>query len=62
VPHSRRTGYYLAVGVEGKVAAGDQVELIARDPARIPVAEITRCRTTGERTSRNGSRARGAVS
>ena len=39
---SRRTGYYLAVDVEGNVGAGDHVELIARDPARIPVAEITR--------------------
>jgi MOSC domain-containing protein YiiM len=39
---SRRTGYYLAVEVEGDVGAGDHVEMIARDPARIPVAEITR--------------------
>jgi MOSC domain-containing protein YiiM len=39
---SRRTGYYLAVQVEGDVGAGDHVEMIARDPARIPVAEITR--------------------
>jgi len=39
---SRRTGYYLAVEVEGDVGAGDHVELIARNPARIPVAEITR--------------------
>jgi MOSC domain-containing protein YiiM len=39
---SRRTGYYLAVEVEGDVGAGDHVELIARDPARIPVGEITR--------------------
>jgi MOSC domain-containing protein YiiM len=39
---SRRTGYYLAVEVEGDVGAGDRVETLARDPARIPVAEITR--------------------
>jgi MOSC domain-containing protein YiiM len=39
---SGRTGYYLAVDVEGDVAAGDRVEPIGRDPARIPVAEITR--------------------
>jgi MOSC domain-containing protein YiiM len=39
---SRRTGYYLAVEVEGNVGPGDPVELIASDPARIPVAEITR--------------------
>lgn len=39
---SRRTGYYLAVAVEGDVAAGDEVEWVERDPARIPVSEITR--------------------
>jgi MOSC domain-containing protein YiiM len=39
---SRRTGFYLAVEVEGEVGAGDPVEMLARDPARIPVAEITR--------------------
>jgi MOSC domain-containing protein YiiM len=39
---SRRTGYYLAVEVEGDVGAGDRVEMLARHPARIPVAEITR--------------------
>jgi MOSC domain-containing protein YiiM len=37
-----RTGYYLAVEAEGDVGAGDRVELLARDRARIPVAEITR--------------------
>jgi MOSC domain-containing protein YiiM len=39
---SRRTGYYLAVEVEGDVGAGDRIETLARHPARIPVAEITR--------------------
>jgi MOSC domain-containing protein YiiM len=39
---SRRSGYYLAVAMEGDVGAGDRVETLARDPARIPVAEITR--------------------
>jgi MOSC domain-containing protein YiiM len=39
---SRRTGYYLAVEVEGEIGAGDPAETVARDPARIPVAEITR--------------------
>ena len=39
---SRRTGYYLAVEVEGDVGAGDRVEILARHPARIPVAEIIR--------------------
>lgn len=39
---SGRTGYYLAVDVEGDVGAGDRVERLGRDPARIPVGEITR--------------------
>ena len=39
---SGRTGYYFAVAVEGEVGAGDRVEPLARHPARIPVAEITR--------------------
>ena len=39
---SGRTGYYLAVQVEGEVGAGDRVEMIARHPSRVPVAEITR--------------------
>ena len=39
---SGRSGYYLAVQTEGDVEAGDRVETLARDPARIPVAEISR--------------------
>jgi MOSC domain-containing protein YiiM len=39
---SGRTGYYLAVEVEGAVEAGDRIEMLARDRARIPVSEITR--------------------
>ena len=39
---SGRTGYYLAVQVEGDVGAGDRVNTLARHPARIPVAEVTR--------------------
>jgi MOSC domain-containing protein YiiM len=39
---SGRTGYYLAVEVEGDVGAGDRVATLVRHPARIPVAEITR--------------------
>jgi MOSC domain-containing protein YiiM len=39
---SGRTGYYLAVDLEGDVGAGDPVEIVARHSARIPVAEITR--------------------
>jgi MOSC domain-containing protein YiiM len=39
---SGRTGYYLAVEVEGDVGAGDRVERTWRHPAEIPVSEITR--------------------
>ena len=39
---SGRTGYYLAVDVEGDVATGDRVERLARDSARVAVAEVTR--------------------
>jgi MOSC domain-containing protein YiiM len=39
---SGRTGYYLAVTVEGDLAPGDRVEMLARHPERIPVSEITR--------------------
>ena len=39
---SCRTGYYLAVEVEGEVGAGDQIEALARHPGRVSVAEIMR--------------------
>lgn len=39
---SGRTGYYLAVEIEGAVAAGDPLEIAARHPAGISIAEITR--------------------
>jgi MOSC domain-containing protein YiiM len=37
-----RTGYYLRVAVEGDVEAGDAVDVISRDSARVPVAAVTR--------------------
>jgi MOSC domain-containing protein YiiM len=37
-----RSGYYLRVAKEGEVAAGDEIELLERHPAGVPVAEITR--------------------
>ena len=40
--NSRRTGFYLAVTREGEVGAGDDLTLIGRDPASVPVSEITR--------------------
>ena len=39
---SRRTGFYLAVAREGEAAAGDDIELLSRDLAGVPVAVITR--------------------
>jgi MOSC domain-containing protein YiiM len=39
---SGRTGYYLAVEREGDLAAGDTIGVREAQPARIPVAEITR--------------------
>jgi MOSC domain-containing protein YiiM len=37
-----RSGYYLRIAAEGEVEAGDEIEVLARDPARVPVSEITR--------------------
>jgi MOSC domain-containing protein YiiM len=39
---SGRTGFYLAVTREGEVSAGDEINVIARDPNAVPVSEITR--------------------
>lgn len=39
---SGRTGFYLAVIREGEVGAGDEMEVIARDPNAVPVSEVTR--------------------
>ena len=39
---SRRTGFYLKVVREGEVGAGDEFEVIARDPGGVPVSEIIR--------------------
>lgn len=38
--HSGRNGFYLAVAKEGEVAAGDAIELMARDENGITVADI----------------------
>jgi MOSC domain-containing protein YiiM len=37
-----RSGYYLRIAIEGEVSAGDEVEVLSRDSARLPVAEISR--------------------
>ena len=36
-----RSGYYLRIAAEGSVQAGDPIELLARDPAGVPVSELT---------------------
>ncbi len=38
--HSGRTGFYLAVLREGEVAAGDSIELLARDEHGVTVADV----------------------
>jgi MOSC domain-containing protein YiiM len=44
--HSGRVGFYLAVVQEGEVAAGDSIELLARDARGITVAEIVNLYTS----------------
>lgn len=39
---SGRSGFYFAVTKEGEVGAGDEIQLIARDPNAVAVSEITR--------------------
>jgi MOSC domain-containing protein YiiM len=39
---SQRTGFYLAVAVEGEVGSGDELVLLSHDPQEVPVSEITR--------------------
>ncbi|HXA00301.1 MAG TPA: MOSC domain-containing protein [Candidatus Dormibacteraeota bacterium] len=43
---SGRTGFYLAVVREGEVGAGDEMNLLSRDPNAVPVSEITRLYVT----------------
>lgn len=51
-----RTGYYLRVADEGEVEAGDETVLVGRDPAAVPVSEITRI-YAGGRDDLEGARA-----
>jgi MOSC domain-containing protein YiiM len=39
---SGRTGFYLAVQREGNLAAGDEITVLARDPHRVSIGDITR--------------------
>jgi MOSC domain-containing protein YiiM len=49
---SGRTGFYFAVLREGEVAAGDSIELIARDEQNIPVADVVNL-YRGDATNQN---------
>jgi MOSC domain-containing protein YiiM len=44
--HSGRSGFYLAVLREGEVAAGDSIELLARDEHGVTVADVVNLYTT----------------
>jgi MOSC domain-containing protein YiiM len=44
-----RTGYYVRIVTEGSLEAGDRIEPLARDPANVPVSEITRLFTRDRR-------------
>ena len=39
---SRRSGFYLAVEVEGDIAAGDSIEVLERHPAAVSIPELLR--------------------
>ena len=39
---SERTGFYLSVSQEGEVGAGDEFELIEKNPAGVRVVDVTR--------------------
>jgi len=39
---SERSGFYLSVSKEGEVAAGDEFELIEKNPSGVTVVEVTR--------------------
>src|SRR5882724_4497692 len=43
---SERTGFYLAVLAEGEVGAGDQIELIEKNPLNVRIRDITRLYTS----------------
>jgi MOSC domain-containing protein YiiM len=48
---SRRTGFYFAVLREGQVAAGDRIEIIARDLLGVTVADIA-CLAASDKADR----------
>lgn len=58
---SRRTGYYVAITREGEVGAGDEFLLLSRDPAAVPVSDITRFHVAREFSSEDVRRVRQAL-
>lgn len=40
--NARRTGFYLSVAREGEVGVGDEMNLTASDPNKVPVSEMMR--------------------
>jgi MOSC domain-containing protein YiiM len=44
--HSGRNGFYVAVAEQGKVAAGDPIELVARDENGVTIADIVELYTS----------------
>lgn len=52
---SRRTGFYLSVAREGEISAGDPIDVLRRDEARMTIADITRLYAF-DRNNRDGMR------
>ena len=48
---SQRTGFYFGIVEEGEVQAGDGMELLAKHPDGLPVADVTRLYTTEKRNA-----------
>jgi MOSC domain-containing protein YiiM len=58
---SGRSGFYLAVTREGEVSAGDEINLITRDPHGVPVSEITRLYVAKRYSDNDASSLRRAI-
>ena len=58
---SRRSGFYVAVGREGQVGAGDDIRVISRDPNAVPVSEITRLYVAKRYSAEDAGSARRAL-
>jgi MOSC domain-containing protein YiiM len=48
---SNTSGFYFSVIEEGEVAAGDSIELVHRDPARVAVSDINHLYYGGSRST-----------